>query len=131
MEKQAIAAIGGALVAGITFYAGKIYGAKGASTKEETITKDEPQEDVKAEEVGGSQAKVILLGDVGGTNIRLVLKKVFLDDPRNPGEVIKDSKDSKKPLHSQEFKSFEEAVRKFLAVSNTYSSECVAIRGKQ
>ena len=48
----------------------------------------------------------MLLGDVGGTNIRLILKKVYLHDAKRQGEVIKDGN-----TQSQKVKSFEEAVR--------------------
>jgi glucokinase len=50
------------------------------------------------------------LGDVGGTNIRLVLKQVDLQNP-SVGKVIKDGK-----TLSQQVKSFEEAVTLFLDV---------------
>ena len=60
---------------------------------------------------GASQDNMttILLGDVGGTNIRLVLKQIDLRDPDTPGKVIKDGKQL-----SQLVKTFEEAVANFL-----------------
>ena len=70
---------------------------------------DKPAEEVKVDK---TKPSIILLGDVGGTNVRLVLKKVYLHDPSRPSEVLKDSS-----VHSQRVKSFEEAVRIFLQVS--------------
>jgi glucokinase len=52
------------------------------------------------------------LGDVGGTNIRLVLKQVDLQDTEQQGKVLKDGK-----TLSQQVKSFEEAVALFLEVN--------------
>jgi glucokinase len=54
---------------------------------------------------------VILLGDVGGTNVRLILKRIDIQDPESNGHVIKDD-----TLRSQEVRSFEESIRIFLKV---------------
>ena len=61
---------------------------------------------------GDRKVSTILLGDVGGTNIRLVLKQVDLNDTESQGKVLKDGK-----TLSQQVKSFEEAVALFLEVS--------------
>jgi hypothetical protein len=61
---------------------------------------------------GESKVSTILLGDVGGTNIRLVLKQVDLQDTEQQGKVLKDGK-----TLSQQVKSFEEAVALFLEVN--------------
>jgi glucokinase len=53
----------------------------------------------------------VLLGDVGGTNIRLVLKKVNFND-RSLGEIKKEQ-----TIDSQTVSSFEEAVLIFLNVT--------------
>jgi len=70
---------------------------------------EKPAEEAKVDK---TKPSIILLGDVGGTNVRLVLKKVYLHDPSRPSEVLKDSS-----VHSQRVASFEEAVRMFLRVS--------------
>jgi hypothetical protein len=54
---------------------------------------------------------VMLLGDVGGTNVRLVLRKVYIHEQDRPSEDIKDS-----VTNSQTVGSFEEAVSFFLKV---------------
>ena len=51
----------------------------------------------------------MLLGDVGGTNIRLVLKQIHPRDHSFEGRVIKDGRQL-----SQKVKSFEEALNNFL-----------------
>lgn len=51
-----------------------------------TIMKEEVKDNHKK-----SNAQTILLGDVGGTNVRLVLKKVYLHELEKAGEVIKDA----------------------------------------
>ena len=56
----------------------------------------------------------ILLGDVGGTNIRLVLSTIYLND-KDKHEVIKEAN-----INSQTVASFEEAVSSFLKVSLSY-----------
>ena len=37
-----------------------------------------------------ARSPTILFGDVGGTNVRLILKRIDLTNPEDPGEVIKD-----------------------------------------
>jgi hypothetical protein len=59
--------------------------------------------------------RCVLLGDVGGTNIRLVLSTIYLHD-KNKREVIKEAN-----VNSQTVSSFEEAVVNFLKVSNKLS----------
>ena len=44
-----------------------------------TQSKEEIKEETKRQNQDGSH-KIILLGDVGGTNVRLILKKVSLQD---------------------------------------------------
>jgi hypothetical protein len=52
-----------------------------------------------------------VLGDVGGTNVRLVLKKLFLSDYNKEGEIIKEG-----TVDSRTVNSIEEALKNFLAV---------------
>lgn len=54
--------------------------------------------------------KCILLGDVGGTNIRLILTTIYLKD-KDTKEIIKESN-----INSQSVASFEDAVNQFLRV---------------
>ena len=73
---------------------------------------------------GGNKISTILLGDVGGTNIRLVLKQVDLhsgSSDRN-GKVLKDGK-----TLSQQVKSFEEAVAIFLEVNKHSLTTCLGV----
>ena len=69
--------------------------------------KEEKKEEKKNETV------VALIGDVGGTNVRLKLVKLDLTS-RKVVQVIKDLT----KIPSQEKASFEEAVREFLTVSS-------------
>ena len=55
---------------------------------------------------------IALLGDVGGTNVRLVLNHIRLSD-RDHKTVIKEQ-----TIDSRTVESFEEAVRNFLKVSH-------------
>ena len=77
------------------------------------LKKDKVTEEVKASDKSiKSNAQTILLGDVGGTNVRLVLKRVYLHELDKAGEVIKDA-----VFHSQKVRSFDEALEQFLQVS--------------
>ena len=53
----------------------------------------------------------MLLGDVGGTNVRLILSHIYLSD-RDHKVTIKEQ-----TVDSRTVASFEEAVRNFLKVS--------------
>ena len=55
----------------------------------------------------------ILLGDVGGTNVRLWLKRVHLHDPESPSETIKEGN-----YLSQKVPQFEYAISEFLQVTS-------------
>lgn len=55
-----------------------------------------------------------MIGDVGGTNIRLLLKKIYLNDPDHAEEIIKDAK-----YQTQAMEEFETSVALFLQVSKT------------
>ena len=57
-----------------------------------------------------------VLGDVGGTNVRLVLKKLYLSDA-NKGEVVLEQ-----TVDSRSVNSFEEALKNFLSVSIYFTS---------
>ncbi len=100
MDKQTTQYLAALFAIGVAFVAGSRFGGRGTKPKEVPKTKEKVVEEEKGDHATESKAKVILLGDVGGTNIRLVLKKVYLDDPSNPGEVLKDTKDNKKAFHS-------------------------------
>ena len=67
----------------------------------------------------------MLLGDVGGTNIRLLLKQIDAKDSSFEGRVIKDGSQL-----SQKVKSFEEALSNFLnEFKNTEFWPQVAVLG--
>ena len=63
---------------------------------------------------------VVLLGDVGGTNIRLVLARIYMS-----------GKDKltvqEKTIDSRSVQSFEEAVKSFLKVSITFLIKCSGV----
>jgi len=79
---------------------------------EPVIPRAQTEETKGGEGQGASKISSILLGDVGGTNIRLILKQVDLSNSEKPGKVLKDGR-----TLSQQVKSFEEAVELFLEAS--------------
>lgn len=117
-----IGGIGSLAAIGVGYLATKFTGPNPTTKTDEPTPSEEPATPTPRQHVHeeskskhGSMADllskpaVMLLGDVGGTNIRLVLRKVYLHDIDRPSEDIKDA-----VTHSQTVRSFEEAVANFL-----------------
>ena len=75
------------------------------------VTVEVIKEVVKVEGKKGDDTVYALLGDVGGTNVRLVLKRLHFSD-RLRSEIIKESNVDSKYMYS-----FTECLRSFLNVS--------------
>ena len=82
---------------------------QGAPTQVNSATAATPQQTEQVE--SEKDDYIVLLGDVGGTNIRLILSHIYLSE-RDRRVTIKEQ-----TVDSRSVQSFEEAVKNFLKVS--------------